>query len=247
MADKERIPVAEIKGKGEVGKGKTAKEQAEQVVEKFKEATEIVKVETGIREEYDLSASKNILEEECNVGQLYPVLKDAKDRIIDGFHRTESDPEWEVKKLPQIKTDLQYILAKIHANWHRRQVKFDERQADITRLAELLKKAGVSKNDMVTKIAHLTGFQDRWIRMLLPTELKREYSVPVTAEPETRPEPIRCNLETMLSELMRGIKRVRPEDLECKKCPARNVCSQAMAIKLEEQKPEEKPKESDKK
>ena len=45
------------------------------------------------------------------IGQLYPVLRDARGRVIDGFHRIDVDPNW--KSIDRRKImDLVYVSSK---------------------------------------------------------------------------------------------------------------------------------------
>jgi len=118
---------------------------------------------------YDLAKSKR------SIGPLYPVLLDARGYIIDGLHRREADPSWPSVTLKHIKTERERLVARIVANTCRRDVSLEERKAQIHELAKLLAREGVERERIVAKIAELTGLTDRYIRMLLPSEFKREY------------------------------------------------------------------------
>jgi len=120
---------------------------------------------------YDLAKSRR------SVGPLYPILLDAHGRIIDGLHRREADANWPSVMLEHIKTERERLVARIVANTCRRDVSLEERGAQIQELAKLLAQEGVKREQMVSKIAELTGLTDRYIRMLLPEEFKREYSI----------------------------------------------------------------------
>ena len=37
------------------------------------------------------------------VGQLYPVLRDAEGKVIDGWHRLDVDPAWQSVTLPDMR------------------------------------------------------------------------------------------------------------------------------------------------
>ena len=71
--------------------------------------------------EYDLKKSTKI-------GQLYPVLVDAKGNIIDGLHRQEADPSWRTEKIPEIDTEEKLLIARCIANWHRRPISREEKE-----------------------------------------------------------------------------------------------------------------------
>ena len=69
------------------------------------------------------------------VGALYPVIVDAENKIIDGFHRLSLDPNWPVFKLPHIQTKEQFLMARIIANIHRREVTAQEKSRWLSKLA----------------------------------------------------------------------------------------------------------------
>jgi len=119
-------------------------------------------------ERYDLKESKR------SVRELYPILKDAHGNVIDGFHRLEIDPAWHDEILDWIKTPTQLWLARIIANTHRRTVSREERAAQIRELAKsLMENDGVPKEEIVSTIAELTTFTERYVRNLLPDEYKQ--------------------------------------------------------------------------
>lgn len=116
--------------------------------------------------EYDLRESRR------RTRELYPVLVDAHGNVIDGFHRLEADPGWERKTLEHIRTPAQLWLARIVANTHRRTVSREERSEQATRLAQALLAEGVPRAKIVSTIAELTTFSERYVRGLLPDEYK---------------------------------------------------------------------------
>lgn len=71
------------------------------------------------------------------VGQLYPVLRDAEGKVIDGKHRLDSDPNWFSRTLPHVKTEEQRILVAFHANVGRRKIPVKEKAGMINALAEI--------------------------------------------------------------------------------------------------------------
>jgi len=83
-------------------------------------------------EEYDLSKS------EKTMGQLLPVIKDAKGRIVDGLHRTKSNSAWRVEVRKEIETDEDYWKARAHLNFSRRnaQAAHEEKKTIINNLAK---------------------------------------------------------------------------------------------------------------
>jgi len=124
--------------------------------------------------EYDLKKSEKI-------GQLYPVLVDAKGNVIDGFHRLEADPNWRREKIAEIDTEENLLTARCVANWHRRQVSREEKQKWINGLAKIYKKQGLKisvggehKNEIVEKIVEVTGLHVTTLREYLSSEFKQE-------------------------------------------------------------------------
>jgi hypothetical protein len=85
--------------------------------------------------------SEEIRESEKKIGQLYPILLDAHGNIIDGFHRRAADPNWKSIKLEWVKTPIDLLKVRLHANWMRRSV--DRAEIEKT-LKELYEETGWS-------------------------------------------------------------------------------------------------------
>jgi hypothetical protein len=123
--------------------------------------------------EYDLEKSKKI-------GQLYPVLVDAKGNVIDGFHRLEVDPNWRKERMSGIDTEEKLLIARSAANWHRRQVTGEEKEEWINGLARIYKQQGLKahskngRNEIMAKIMEVTGLSDRAIGIYLRSEYKQK-------------------------------------------------------------------------
>jgi len=121
--------------------------------------------------EYDLKKSEKI-------GQLYPVLVDAKGNIIDGFHRLEADPKWRTEKLKEIDTKEKLLVARCVANWHRRQVSWEEKKEWINGLARIYKKQGLrvcghdNRNEILEKVVEVTGLSKRTVQRFIRDEFK---------------------------------------------------------------------------
>jgi len=112
-----------------------------------------------------LKKSKNI------IGHIYPVVvKKGTLEIVDGKHRKQVDPAWPEKEVefPDKKTE---ILFRIHANYRRR-ITRKERAAEMLLLAKILEEEGVPREQMVSKLAEITPFSERYVRMLLPSKYK---------------------------------------------------------------------------
>jgi hypothetical protein len=77
------------------------------------------------------------------VGQLYPVLRDAKGKVIDGFHRLDSNPGWHSVTLDEVKTEEQRMIVAFHANLGRRSIGVKEKTRMINELAEVYFRQGL--------------------------------------------------------------------------------------------------------
>lgn len=106
------------------------------------------------------------------VGQLYSILVDPQGNIIDGLHRHAIDPNWRKEVVPWVQSRRDFLIARIHANLHRRTVPKEERQRDFTELALILQNEGAAVGELSTNISELTGFSEDYVRNLLPRQLK---------------------------------------------------------------------------
>ena len=131
----------------------------------------------NLSEEYDLKKS------ESAVGQLYPILVDKKGNIIDGFHREKADENWKRLKLEHIDTEEKLLLARLVANFHRRQVSREEKEEWINGLAEIYRKQGLRvssisgdgiENQIKQKIMEMTGLSEITVSRYLHEEFKQE-------------------------------------------------------------------------
>lgn len=106
------------------------------------------------------------------IGPLYPLLVDFEGNIIDGLHRHAVDPDWRKEVVPWVRSRKDFLVARIHANLHRRDIPKEERQREFTELANILHNEGAAIGELVSKIVDLTGFSDRYVRELLPKSFK---------------------------------------------------------------------------
>jgi len=125
---------------------------------------------------YDLAETRRCIDE------LYPVLLDAHGNLIDGNNRLDVSPSWRTETRMNIKTRSQLWLARIVANSCRRVVTREERAIQFTELARSLLEEGLTRMELVSTIAKLTTFSERYVRMLLPDEYKRGYTAPDNSE-----------------------------------------------------------------
>jgi len=127
--------------------------------------------------EYDLKRSEKI-------GQLYPVLVDAKGNVIDGLHRLEADPNWRRERIKEIDTEEKLLVARCVSNWNRRQVSREEKEEWINGLARIYKKQGLKvsdeqgRNQIKLHIAELTGLHPDSVLLLLEDQFKSDNPVP---------------------------------------------------------------------
>jgi phosphotransferase system IIB component len=134
-----------------------------------------------LSEEYDLKKSEN------KIGQLYPILKSKDGQIIDGFHRQKADPNWKSLVVPEIDSEEKLLLARLIANFHRRQVSREEKEEWINGLAEIYKKQGLKvrlnigsehENQIKNKIVEITGLSKEAVEKYLLAEFKQEQTRP---------------------------------------------------------------------
>lgn len=136
-------------------------------------------------EDYDLKKSEKI------VGPLYPVILNKDGKVIDGFHRLESDPNWPTLKLDTIDTEEKTLIARPVANWHRRIILRKEKEKWINDLAAFYEKHGLSVrkfvkrggtgtrvNEIVHKAAEVTGLDESTIRDYISDAYKQMENTP---------------------------------------------------------------------
>ena len=80
------------------------------------------------------------------VGQIYPVLRDAKGRVIDGWHRLDVDPNWRSVTLEKVKTEEDRLIVSLHANLGRRKIPMAERIEVVNALAQIYWDQGLRPN-----------------------------------------------------------------------------------------------------
>lgn len=76
------------------------------------------------------------------VGQVYPVLKNLRGEVIDGFHRKRVDPNWKEMVLP-VDDPIETLRLMIHLNLIRRKVGKEEKEGWITDCRSLLQERGL--------------------------------------------------------------------------------------------------------
>jgi len=107
-----------------------------------------------------LSFTKEDLEKsEKTVGQIYPVLKDKRGNIIDGFHRKRVNPNWKEEVL-DVDDPLQVLKIRV-ATQYRRNVPSEEKKGWIKQCRKLLQENG--KQGVQKEIADALGVSQQWV------------------------------------------------------------------------------------
>jgi hypothetical protein len=106
------------------------------------------------------------------VGQLYPILVDYYENIIDGEHRFGVDENWRRVKLEHIKTEKDRLIARIVSNTVRRSVPSNEKRQLLGRLGEIYFSEGMENGRIAYKIAEETGMSYQWVMKYLPYKFK---------------------------------------------------------------------------
>jgi hypothetical protein len=91
----------------------------------------------------NIDHEKSLKKSEEIVGRIYPVIKDANGKVIDGFHRLDVDPDWDFVILPDVKTKEERLIVGLHANLGRRKISRKEKAEAINDLAEIYWRQGL--------------------------------------------------------------------------------------------------------
>lgn len=137
--------------------------------------------------EYDLKKS------EKGIGQLYPILVAKDGEVIDGVHREEADKTWKRVRLEHIDTEEKKLVARLVANYHRRQITSLEKSNWINKLARIYEEQGYKieasskgrfpKNEIIEKIEQETGLSKNIVRQYLLESYKQHYPVNIKGVP----------------------------------------------------------------
>jgi hypothetical protein len=134
------------------------------------------------------------------VGHLYPVIVDEDTGIVlSGRHRKFANNQWEEMKV-KVKDDLHKELIILLANVQR-QVAEEETALRFLRIARILEKRGVPKNQISAKMADLLDgiYHQNLIIRLLPAEYKLERKTKVTSS-------VKSSLSTKLDETAKEVR-----------------------------------------
>ena len=106
------------------------------------------------------------------IGQLIPVLLDARGRTIDGSHRKQRDRGWRTERLKHIDTEEKFLRARLIANDNRRVMEAEEIGEILNGLAEIYRKQGAKPGDIVQLVADKTGYDRTTVDGYLRVEFK---------------------------------------------------------------------------
>jgi len=117
---------------------------------------------------------------EQTVGQIYPVVKDAKGRILDGFHRKRVNSNWKEVTLP-INDDVEALRMRVHLNWMRRPIKQKEKKEWVEEAKLILQRKGY-RNPTERQIADLLGVNQQTVHNWVSSDkdfVKETYEQPL--------------------------------------------------------------------
>jgi transcriptional regulator with XRE-family HTH domain len=122
-------------------------------------------------DEYDIEKSME------KIGPLYPVLKSADGRVIDGMHRKNVDKDWPEHVVNV--TGSMALVARVIANVQRREVSPEEKSAMLKELAE-------ETHWTPEQMAENTGMSINWVRKYLPSKYKNEQTAKLASKKHER-------------------------------------------------------------
>jgi len=102
---------------------------------------------------------EDLAKSEQTIGQIYPVLKDKKGNIIDGFHRKRVNPEWK-EEILDIDDPLDVLKIRV-ATQYRRDVPAQEKKGWVKLCRTLLEERG--KSGTQQDIANALGISQQWV------------------------------------------------------------------------------------
>ncbi|PYJ75607.1 MAG: hypothetical protein DME69_14685 [Verrucomicrobia bacterium] len=106
------------------------------------------------------------------IGQLVPVLLDARGRTIDGSHRKQRDKGWRTERLKHIDTEEKFLRARLLANDNRRVMEAEEIGEILNGLAEIYRKQGGKPGEIAQLVADKTGYDRSTVDGYLRVEFK---------------------------------------------------------------------------
>lgn len=118
---------------------------------------------------------KDLQSSEKAVGQLYPVLRDAEGKVIDGWHRLDANPNWKSVVLKDVKTEEDRLIVSAHVNLGRRDISVNEKRNIVNDLAEIYYKQGLrpdtrkdimDKNNILRKNVHYNEIKYKLVEVL---------------------------------------------------------------------------------
>jgi len=112
---------------------------------------------------------------EKKIGQIYPVVKDAKGNILDGFHRKRVDPNWKEVVLP-IEDELEALRVRVHLNDLRRDVPRSEKEEWVRIARKLLQDRDFKGSQR--EVAEALGLSQQWVSKYDGNPIQENVKVP---------------------------------------------------------------------
>lgn len=107
------------------------------------------------------------------VGQIYPIILDINNQVVDGQHRKEADPNWKTQKRDDIKTVKDRLKVRLVSNHARKSSIPETWKEDLGEMAKQYTNEGLGPGEIGKEIAKETGLPYRTIMKYLPNEYKR--------------------------------------------------------------------------
>src|SRR2546426_388881 len=119
---------------------------------------------------------EDLQDSEKAIGQIYPVLRDDRGEIIDGYHRKRVDPKWK-ETILKTADAIQTMRLRVHLNLKRRDVPESEKKEWVHRTRELLIETGLKGTQK--EIAGALGQSQHWVSLYdeIPTRPHKEHEI----------------------------------------------------------------------
>lgn len=134
----------------------------------------------------DKEIVERIKKSEAKVGQIYPVITDINDQIVDGQHRKEANPTWKTEKRTDIKTVKDRLKIRLVSNHARKSSMPETWKEDLEEYAKQYINEGLEPGEIGKEIARETGLPYRTVMKYLPSQYKRSEGYDTKDDEETR-------------------------------------------------------------
>jgi len=107
------------------------------------------------------------------VGPLHKIILDADGNVVAGEHRRAADPDWPVEVRPEIKTEKDRVLVKIHENY-RKKMPNKKVKGELLKLAQVLvEEEDLKLEEICDRVCGLVPYSPRYVQKMLPSKYKR--------------------------------------------------------------------------